>query len=67
MIGIGCGLRERFNTGAVFARGSTVQQSAETLPRLRCLRQTLKQRKTAHMIRHEYTNKARIIVQKYIY
>jgi len=56
MIGMGCRLRNGFNTGAVFARGSTVQQSAEALPALRCLRQTLKQRNTAHIIRQEYTN-----------
>jgi hypothetical protein len=56
MIGMRRRLRNGFNTGAVFARGSTVQQSTETLPGLRCLRQTLKQNETAHIIRQEYTN-----------
>ena len=40
-----CRLCNRFDSRAVFARGSAVQQSTETLPRLRCLRQTLKKKK----------------------
>jgi hypothetical protein len=67
MIGMRRRLWNGFNTGAVFARGSAVQQSTETLPGLRCLRQTLKRRNTAHIIRREHTNsKTKLILLKYI-